>query len=68
MERKRFCEVTKMAGWMQHNRQIYDAALLVACGGLYTVRYTVMYTVVYTPSTVLRVFRAFFTNGYERKI
>lgn len=55
MERKRFCEVTKMAGWVQHNRQIYDAALLVACGGLYTVRYTPVYTPLYTPHTVAGV-------------
>ena len=31
------------------NEKIYDAALLVACSDLYTVKYTVMYTVVYTP-------------------
>ena len=36
-------------------KKIYDAALLVACGGLYTVKYTVMYTPLYTPHTVAGV-------------
>ena len=53
MERKRFCEVTKMAGvdaaQQARMKKIYDATLLVARSDLYTVKYTVMYTVVYTP-------------------
>lgn len=34
-----------MAGAIAGNEKIYDAALLVACSDLYTVKYTVMYTV-----------------------
>lgn len=58
MERGRFCEVTKMAGGCSttdKNEKIYDASLLVACGGLYTVRYTPVYTPLYTPHTVAGV-------------
>ena len=41
------------------NEKIYDAALSVACGGLYTVRYTVR--------TVYGDFGCYFTKFYERK-
>ena len=49
------------------NEKIYDAALLVACSDLYTVKYTVMCTVVYTVRTVYGDFGRFFTNIYEQK-
>ena len=58
MERKRFCEERKWRGGCSttdKNEKIYDAALLVACSGVYTVRYTVMYTPLYTPHTVADV-------------
>ena len=47
------------------NEKIYDAALLVACSDLYTVKYTVKYTVMYTVRTVHGDFGRYFTKFYE---
>lgn len=54
-----------MAGVTAGNEKIYDAALTYECVG--TMVGTTVGTVVGT-RRVFWYFRAFFTNGYERKI
>lgn len=61
MERKRFCEVTKMAEETAGNEKIYDVAWGYKRVG------TIVGTDVGT-RCVFWCFRAFFTNVYERKI
>ena len=65
MERKRFCEVTKMAGATAGNEKIYDVAWGYKRVG--TIVGTIVGTDVGT-SFVFWCFWAFFTNSYERKI
>lgn len=65
MERKRFCEVTKMAGATAGNEKIYDA--MWGTKIVHTTVNTTVHTGVHTQHGS-PCFLAFFTNVYERKI